>query len=147
MTINFNFFPAGAPFPSTCAICGDNRNLFDLQFETLRVGVALICVSCVQGLAAQIGFVDPSLINEKIEKLTAENENLTKQLEVIPNHIEELINGIRSNVSDFVFAVSDSSSVHHKVSGGANDGADTGADEAAPVAKRAGRPPRQPVSE
>jgi hypothetical protein len=101
----YHFYETSAPLPATCMKCGDYRNLFDLGVDVFD-GAALLCTKCIATLAEAIKWVDPA-------ELTEENARLTEQLAVsretinrIPNQVEELINGVRSSVADFVLAVS-----------------------------------------
>lgn len=110
----FSYPEGGAPFPGKCVMCGDFRDLFDAQFESVE-GAGLLCRRCIKDLAIAIGYVDGPSANDVIEQLTEELHVSRETAKRVPNHVEELIDGIRNSVADFVLAISsgsdDSSSV------------------------------------
>lgn len=108
---HFNYYENGGPFPSACVACGANKRLFGLTRELLAGGEAQICETCVKELAIFIGWADKAPLDEIIETKEAEIGSLSDQLHNVPNKVEELINGIRSSVTDFIFAVSYGDSV------------------------------------
>ena len=109
---HFNYFENGGPTPSICLSCGNTKELFDLGRELpVAGGMAQLCKKCVAELAYFIGFVPEAPVIEKIEKLEAEIVSHETALARIPNHVEDLINGIRSVSTDFVFAISGYDSV------------------------------------
>jgi hypothetical protein len=108
---HFLYFENGGPFPGTCISCGDNKHLFDIQGTRFDGGNNLVCRKCVIELATFIGYVEEEPLREQMYLLEADIEAHERELARIPDHIEELINGIRSSVTDFVFAVSYSDSI------------------------------------
>jgi hypothetical protein len=114
---HFNYYPNGGVAPSVCALCGITRDHWDTGAEHYTGGSFLICTGCVGELAENIGWVPKAPVFEKIENLEAEVEKLTAELQTIPNLIEGFIANVRSNLTDFVLAVSNShSSSSSKVS-------------------------------
>lgn len=111
----FHYPEGGAPFPGKCAKCGDFRDLYDIQVEVLD-GSGLLCRRCISDLATNIGWVEPTELNLEIAHLTLALGAAEHSLERIPNHAEELINGIRSSVADFVLSISSSSDDSSSVS-------------------------------
>lgn len=114
---HFNYYPNGGVAPSVCALCGINRDHWDTGAEHYTGGSFLICTGCIGELADNIGWVPKEPVYARIENLEAEVEKLTTELETIPNLIEGFISNVRSNLTDFVLAVSNShSSASPKVS-------------------------------
>lgn len=103
---HFNFFENGGPFPSACLSCGGNAKLFDLGRELQNGGMAQLCLTCVGELAEFTGYAPANPLKEEIKSLKAEIVSRETELARVPNQVEELINGIRSSITDFVFAVS-----------------------------------------
>lgn len=104
---HFNFFENGGPFPATCVGCGNNKELYDLGRELpFRGGAALICSTCAKELAEFIGYTDPTTLEEELEELSRLNVSHETSLSRIPQLTEGLIDGIRSQLTDFIFAVS-----------------------------------------
>lgn len=103
---HFNFFENGGPFPSTCISCGRNVKLFDLGRELQNGGMAQLCVTCVFELAEFVGYAEKAPLLQQIESLKAEIVSRETELAKVPAKVEDLINGIRSSVTDFIFAVS-----------------------------------------
>ena len=105
----FNFFPNGGPYPGTCVACRSNVNLFDLGADLLSGGNAMICKQCVTDLAVFMDYTEEAPLRAEIAALKADIVSRETELAAVPKHIEELINGIRSNVTNFVLTVSGSS--------------------------------------
>ena len=103
---HFNYYENGGPFPSACVSCGANKKLFGLTRELLSGGEAQICETCTKELALFIGWADREPLDVEIDILKMDVEAHERELAKVPDHVEELINGIRSSVTDFVFAVS-----------------------------------------
>jgi hypothetical protein len=110
MSVHFHHYLQGAPAPGVCQKCGNNQDIFDLGVEAYD-GNALICRRCIRDLATFIGWVEEAPLRAEIVSRETTIKNLEEQLAKVPNNVEELINGIRSSVTDFVFAVSYSGSV------------------------------------
>lgn len=108
---HFNYFENGGPFPSACLSCGNNAKLFDLGRELQNGGMAQLCLTCIGELAEFTGYALANPLNEQIKTLKAEIVSRETELAKVPNKVEDLINGIRSAVTDFVFAVSYSNDV------------------------------------
>lgn len=108
---HFNYYENGGPFPSACVACGANKKLFGLTRELLAGGEAQICETCVKELALFIGWADREPLDQEIDFLKMDVEAHERELAKVPDHVEELINGIRSSVTDFIFAVSYGDSV------------------------------------
>lgn len=107
MSRHFNYFPDGGPYPSTCVGCGNNKELFHLGRELpFKGGAALLCKRCVTELAETIGYTDPTTLEEELEELSRLNVSHETSLNRIPNLVEGLIDGIRGQLTDFIFAVS-----------------------------------------
>lgn len=108
---HFNYYENGGPFPSACVSCGANKRIFGLTRELLSGGEAQICETCVKELALFIGWADKEPLEAEIDLLKMDVEAHERELAKVPDHVEELINGIRSSVTDFIFAVSYGDSV------------------------------------
>lgn len=108
---HFNYFENGGPFPGTCVSCGATKQLFDIGGTRIDGGSNLLCKKCSVELALFIGYVEEEPLLEQIYVLEADVEAHERELARVPDHVEELINGIRSSVTDFIFAVSYSDSV------------------------------------
>ncbi len=139
---HFNYFENGGPFPSSCVSCGNNKELFDLGRELLSGGSAQLCKNCATELALFIGYAEEAPMELLVADLHEDINALEEQLDRVPDLVEGLINGIRSSLTDFVFAVSYSSDVHSDsdvqddnapVDGANKDGEDEGAVNPAPV--------------
>lgn len=102
---HFNFFATGAPVPSTCMKCGDYRDLYDLGIDVWE-GAALICVKCIKDLAALVDYIDGETARAEQARLTEQLETARNAVAAVPNQVEELIDGIRGSVANFVLAVS-----------------------------------------
>lgn len=107
---HFNVFENGAPFPGTCVGCRSNKTLFDLGTDLLSGGNAMICLQCINDLAEFTGQAPKQPLLDEIAALKAEIVSRETELKAVPNQVERLIDGIRNNIADFVFAVSNSSS-------------------------------------
>jgi hypothetical protein len=103
---HFLYFENGGPFPGTCISCGDTKHLYDIQGTRLDGGNNLLCKKCVGELAEFAGYAELAPLEEQIYNLKADIEAHERELARIPDHVEDLINGIRSRITDFVFAVS-----------------------------------------
>lgn len=104
---HFNFHANGGPFPSTCVGCGRNKELFELgRALPFQGGAALLCMTCVKELAEFIGYTDPTTLEEELDELSRLNVSHETSLKRIPELTEGLIDGIRSQLTDFIFAVS-----------------------------------------
>lgn len=139
---HFNYYENGGPFPSSCVACGNNKNLYGLTRELQSGGEAQLCINCVKELALFIGYAEEAPYEQAVAEAMRRNIDLETQLNNVPNKVEELINGIRSNVTDFIFAVSydahtnsdsDVSNDNGAVDEPSSDGAVEGADSPAPV--------------
>jgi hypothetical protein len=107
----YNVFENGAPFPGTCVGCRSNIKLFDLGVDLMSGGNAMLCLQCVNDLAEFTGQAPKQPLLNEIAALKAEIVSRETELAKVPSLVEGLINGIRSSVTDFVFAVSYSDSV------------------------------------
>jgi len=103
---HFNYFENGGPFPSACLSCGNNAKLFELGRELQNGGMAQLCLTCVTELAQFIGYTEAAPIKAEIASLKAEIVSRETELAKVPTKVEDLINGIRATVTDFIFAVS-----------------------------------------
>ena len=108
---HFNYYENGGPYPSACVACGANKKIFGLTRELQSGGEAQICETCVKELALFIGWADREPLDQEIDFLKMDVEAHERELAKVPDHVEELINGIRSSVTDFIFAVSYGDSV------------------------------------
>ena len=121
---HFNYFENGGPAPSACLSCGNNKQLFDLGRELpITGGMAQVCLTCAKELAAAVGYAPEAPLQDEISALKAELVSRETELAKVPNHIEELINGVRSSVTDFIFAVSYSDSSDSDSAVPSNNGA------------------------
>ena len=105
----FNYFANGGPFPGTCLSCGNNKELFDLGKDQQTGASYLLCIRCVGEIATHTGYILREPAMKEYDHLKKHMTELEDQLASVPNLVEGLINGIRSNVADFVLAVSSSS--------------------------------------
>jgi len=103
---HFNYFPNGGPFPGICALCGIDRDLWQMGFEHFRGGDAMACSRCIGELAENIGWLPKAPLEEAISHRDKRIAELEEQLALVPTFTEELINGVRSSLTDFVFAIS-----------------------------------------
>jgi hypothetical protein len=74
-------------------------------------GNAMLCLQCINDLAEFTGKAPKQPLLDEIAALKAEIVSRETELAKVPSLVEGLINGIRSSVTDFVFAVSYSDSV------------------------------------
>jgi len=102
---HFNYFENGGPAPSSCIACGAVKELFEIG-QLLSGGMAQICKKCVHELAEFNGYVPEAPLQEQIDLLKNDIEAHEIELARVPDKVEALINGIRSSVTDFIFAVS-----------------------------------------
>lgn len=111
----FVVFTNGAPFPGTCVGCRSNVNLHDLGADLHSGGNAMLCKQCITDLATFIDWAPEAPLRAKIAELEQELVSRETVITKIPDQVEELVNGIRSNVADFILTISgggnDSSSV------------------------------------
>lgn len=106
----YNLFENGAPFPGTCVGCRSNVKLYDLGADLISGGNAMLCLQCINDLAEFTGQAPKQPLLDEIAALKAEIVSRETELKAVPNQVERLIDGIRNNIADFVFAVSNSSS-------------------------------------
>lgn len=104
----FNYFANGGPYPGTCLSCGNNKELFDLGKAEADGSSYLLCTRCIAEIADFTGYTRKDVAVKEIDHMKAHIKDLEQQLKSVPNKVEELINGIRSSVADFVLTVSDS---------------------------------------
>jgi hypothetical protein len=102
---HFNYFENGGPAPSSCISCGAVKELLEIG-QLAYGGMAQVCVKCVKELAIFVGYDDKAPLEERIGILEADVEAHEIELARVPDKVEGLINGIRSSVTDFIFAVS-----------------------------------------
>lgn len=104
---HFNYFENGGPAPSSCLSCGNPKQLFDLGREIpVAGGMAQICRTCVIELAITAGYAEKAPLDAEIAAAKSTITNLEEQLAKVPTQVDGLINGIRSSVTDFIFAIS-----------------------------------------
>ena len=101
----FNYFENGGPAPSSCISCGAVKELFEIG-QLLTGGMAQVCRKCVHELAVFNGYAPEAPLQLEIDNLKNDVEAHEIELARVPEKVEALINGIRSNVTDFIFAVS-----------------------------------------
>jgi glutaredoxin len=102
---HFNYFENGGPAPSSCISCGAVKELLEIG-QLAYGGMAQVCVKCVKELATFVGYAEEYPLQEIIKKQQDDARLYIEQLAKVPNLVDGLINGIRSSVTDFVFAVS-----------------------------------------
>lgn len=112
----FNYFANGGPFPGTCLSCGNNKELYDLGKDEVTNASHLLCSRCVSEIADFTGHILKEPAMKEFDHLKAHIRELEAQVATVPNLVEELINGVRSSVADFVLAVSSSSDNRRSVS-------------------------------
>lgn len=108
---HYNFFTTSAPYPGVCVGCRSNKDLFDLGADLLSGGNAMLCLQCVNSLAEFTGQAPKQPYLDEIAQLKKDIVSRETELASVPAQVEGLINGIRSSVTDFIFAVSYSGSV------------------------------------
>jgi len=143
---HFLYFENGGPFPGTCISCGDNKHLYDIQGTRFDGGNNLVCKKCVGELAVFAGYAELAPLEDDIHNLRAEIETLETQLNRVPTLVEDLINGIRNSVTDFVFAVSYSDSIDLAESTEKPELSVEQPSSAVNNAKRSANPPIKPAS-
>ena len=104
----FNYFANGGPFPGTCLSCGNNKELYDLGKDEVTNASYLLCTRCVSEIAGFTDHIKREPAMRELDHLKAHIRELEAQVAAVPNLVEELINGVRSSVADFVLAVSSS---------------------------------------
>jgi hypothetical protein len=102
---HFNYFENGGPAPSSCISCGAIKELFEVG-QLAYGGMAQLCLKCVKELAVFVGYAEKAPLELEIDLLKNDVEAHEIELARVPDKVEGLINGIRSNVTDFIFAVS-----------------------------------------
>lgn len=102
---HFNYFENGGPAPSSCISCGAVKELFEIG-QLFQGGMAQICRKCVHELAVFNGYAPEAPLQLEIDLLKNDIEAHEIELARVPDKVEELINGIRGSVTDFIFAVS-----------------------------------------
>jgi hypothetical protein len=105
----------------------------------------MICAQCVNDLAEFVGQAPKQPLLDEITKLKAEIVSRETELEKVPSLVEGLINGIRSSVTDFVFAVSYSSSVSSEEPVQEPEPSEPGPDKTEQTPKRHDKAPKQPA--
>lgn len=142
---HYVYFSKGAPFPGTCVACRSNKDLFDLNADLLSGGNAMICLQCVNNLAEFTGHTPKQPLLDEIAQLKAEIVSRETELAKVPSLVEGLINGIRGSVTDFIFAVSYSSSVSSEEPVQDPEPSSTGPGEVVEDAERHNKTPKQPT--
>ena len=124
---HFHYYENGGPAPSSCMSCGRNNQLFDLGREIpVAGGMAQLCLTCVKEIALFIGYAERAPLDAEIATLKSDIVSRETEIATIPNHVEELINGIRSRLTDFIFAVSYSGDANSDAPVQDNSGASRG---------------------
>ena len=108
----FNYFANGGPFPGTCLSCGNNKELFDLGKDEQTSASYLLCTRCIAELATTNGYILRAPAMKEHDHQKAHIAELETKLAAVPKQVEGLIDGIRSNVADFVLAISSSDDSH-----------------------------------
>ena len=140
---HFNYFGNSAPFPGTCVGCRSNKDLFDLGTDLQSGGNAMLCLQCINDLAAFTGHSPKQPLLDEIAQLKTEIVSRETELAKVPSLVEGLINGIRSSVTDFIFAVSYSSSVSSEEPVQDPEPSSTGPGEVVEDAERHNKTPKQ----
>ncbi len=141
---HFDYFENGGPAPSTCLSCGRNKQLFNLGRDLpVAGGMAQLCIICVKEIAAVVGYEEALPLKLDINDLKSQLAAREAELATVPNHVEELINGIRSSVTDFIFAVSFSDVSNEQEAVSSAPSSTDGADEAGETAPRERKAPKQ----
>ena len=104
----FNYFANGGPFPGTCLSCGNNKELYDLGKDQQTSSSYLLCTRCVAEIANFTGYILREPAVKEHDHLKAHIRTLETQLAAVPQQVEGLIDGIRSNVANFVLGITDS---------------------------------------
>lgn len=142
---HFNYFENGGPAPSQCISCGAVKELFEVG-QLLTGGMAQICLRCSQELAHFIGYVEAAPLKLEIDLLKNDIEAHEIELARVPEKVEGLINGIRSSVTDFIFAVSYGVDADKPAAVQDDTSADAGEHEASSVAAAKRKAPVKPIS-
>lgn len=144
---HFHYYENGGPAPSSCMSCGRNNQLFDLGREIpVAGGMAQLCLTCTKELALFIGYAEKAPLDEQIDLLKMDVEAHERELAVVPDHVEELINGIRRSVTDFIFAVSYSDHADKSAPVQDDPKPDSGEHEASEIAAGKRKAPVKPAS-
>lgn len=144
---HFHYYENGGPAPSLCMSCGGNKQLFDLGRPIpITNGMAQLCLTCVKEIALFIGFADRAPLDAEIDRLKSEIVSRETELATIPNHVEDLINGVRSSLTDFIFAVSYSDNADQPAPVQDNSDANSGEHEASKATAGQRKAPVKPSS-
>lgn len=143
---HFNYFENGGPYPGSCVSCGATRELFDIGGTRIDGGNNLLCKKCSVELALFLGYVEEAPLQEQMYNLEADIEAHERELARIPDHVEDLINGIRSRVTDFIFAVSYSDNLDGAVDAEKSELPSKPAEGASHPSKRGSVTPIKPAS-
>jgi hypothetical protein len=142
---HFNYFENGGPFPSACLSCGNNTKLFDLGRPLLDGGMAQLCLTCATEIASFIGYALEAPLRDEINTLKAEIVSRETELAKVPEKVEDLINGIRGSVTDFIFAVSYSDNADKPETVSDNEPASNASIPSGKTAKRNSQTPSEPT--
>jgi hypothetical protein len=127
--------------------CGRNNQLFDLGREIpVAGGMAQLCLTCTKEIALFIGYAERAPLDAEIAQLKADIVSRETEIAVIPNHTEELINGIRRSLTDFIFAISYSDYADKSAPVQDDSEPDSGEHEASEVAAGKRKAPVKPAS-
>lgn len=144
---HFHYYENGGPAPSSCMSCGRNNQLFDLGREIpVAGGMAQLCLTCTKELALFVGYAERAPLDAEIDRLKSEIVSRETELATIPNHVEDLINGVRSSLTDFIFAVSYSDNADQPAPVQDNSDTDSGEHEASKAAAGQRKAPVKPSS-
>ncbi len=143
---HFHYYENGGPAPSSCMSCGRNNQLFDLGREIpVAGGMAQLCLTCAKEIALFIGYAEKAPLDAEIAQLKTDIVSRETEIAVIPNHTEELINGIRRSLTDFIFAISYSDHTDKSVPVQDDSEPDSGEHEASEVAAGKRKAPVKPT--
>ncbi len=143
---HFHYYENGGPAPSSCMSCGRNNQLFDLGREIpVAGGMAQLCLTCAKEIALFIGYAEKAPLDAEIAQLKTDIVSRETEIAVIPNHTEELINGIRRSLTDFIFAISYSDHTDKSVPVQDDSEPDSGEHEASEVAAGKRKAPVKPA--
>lgn len=144
---HFHYYENGGPAPSSCMSCGRNNQLFDLGREIpVAGGMAQLCLTCTKEIALFIGYAERAPLDAEIAQLKTDIVSRETEIAVIPNHTEELINGIRRSLTDFIFAISYSDHADKSAPVQDDSEPDSGEHEASEVAAGKRKAPVKPAS-
>lgn len=144
---HFHYYENGGPAPSSCMSCGRNNQLFDLGREIpVAGGMAQLCLTCTKEIALFIGYAEKAPLDAEIAQLKTDIVSRETEIAVIPNHTEELINGIRRSLTDFIFAISYSDHADKSAPVQDDPESDSGEHEASEVAAGKRKAPVKPAS-